>query len=67
MVVLGAMVAQSLSLSYTYNYNTAGGFPTTEGQYYASGVNIVAFVSSSTLANTQMTQLLEVNGPNPFW
>jgi hypothetical protein len=61
------MVAQSLSLSYTYNYNTAGGIPTTEDQYYASGVNIVAFVSSSTLANTQMTQLLEVNGPNPFW
>jgi len=34
------MVVQSLDLAYNYTYSA--GIPTTTGQYYANGVNIIA-------------------------
>jgi hypothetical protein len=63
-VVLGAMVVQSLNMSFTYNYTT---IPTTQAQYFTSGVNIVAYLADAVLNNTQMTPTLGPNGPNPFW
>ena len=65
LVVLGAMVAQSFNLEYTYNYTS--GIPTQQGQYYPSGVTIVASLASATLSGTYMAWNLAMEGANPFW
>lgn len=51
-------------MTYIYNYTT---IPTTQAQYFASGVNIIAFLADAVLNSTQMTPTLGENGPNPFW